>query len=258
MKLSLLSLLLGTVFFFAVGMSNVDAAVVSNWISWTAPGSYPSTASYINPVNGNTVNYPYATAASGSLDVPNIGTVAVTLAGEILNPTWSPVGSAFSTANNSFWSTWNENGTTYISANVPALPPNSDRVGVNGFGNATQTLTFNQTVTNLVMNIWSLGRPGTAGSWTFNAPFVVLSENTAGFQVSGNTISAEEGAGTIQFTGAFSSLAWTIDSPEALADWNIGATSVSAVPEPSVYALLCSGLAFGGLWYLRHRRQGRW
>lgn len=233
-----------------IGVHPASAAVVNNWINWTAPASYPNSAS------GGGYNYSYASGATGSLIFPDIGTVTTTLSGEILDPTFVPgYSSAFGTSTDVFWADANEGGTTYISENVPALPPNSDRIAVAGYAIATQTLTFSQPVTNLVMNIWSLGRPGEPGTWNFDSPFVVLSSNSNGFQVSGNSISGSEALGTIQFTGTFNSLSWTIPSPEIFADWNIGATSASVVPEPATFASVLTGLA--GCWYSLRRFRSR-
>ena len=225
------------------------ATPVTNWIVWTAPSGYPNTAT------GGAVPYSYASGVGGTLDFPGIGNVTTSLSGEVIDASFSPNSSAFGTSTDTFWANANTGGTTYISANVPSLPPNSDRIAVAGYGLSTQTLTFSQPVTNLVMNIWSLGTVVNPGTWSFDSPFVVLSSNDFGFQVSGNSLIGSEGSGTIQFTGTFSSLSWTIPAPELFADWNIGATSASVVPEPSTYAMALAGLGCGGISMWRRRKR---
>ena len=209
--------------------------IVNNWISWNNPGSFPN-------INTNPYSYNYATSAAGTIILPNGTPVTVSLNGEIEQSL-----SAFGTSNNSFWASANSGGTTYISANVPELPSNSDRIGLEGWAGPTQTLTFSQPVSNLVMNVWSMGSSGNTGSYQFNRPFALLSQNGL-LSVSGNELIGNEGAGTIQFTGTFTSLSWTVSSPEGSV-WNIGVTSASAsaVPEPGTWAaaaLLAGGAAF--------------
>ncbi len=149
------------------------------------------------------------------------------------------------------------------------LPTNSDRIAVGGTGNAYQTLTFGSTVSNIVMNIWSLGRPNDLGSWQFNQPFVILSENNGEYgsapyaldAAGGNRLNGYEGSGTIQFTGQFTSLSWQVLDPEFFAVWNIGVTSASApsaVPEPGQVAaslLLLAGI--GGYIFVKRRKAAK-
>jgi hypothetical protein len=226
----------------AISLQSASAALVG-WINWNNPGSYPFT-------NTSPYSYNYANSATGSLILPNGTPVSVTLSGEVEQSL-----SAFGTTNSNFWSSTNTGGTTYLSANVPTLPPNSDRIGLEGWAINQQTLTFNQTVSNLVMNVWSMGSSGNTGSYLFNQPFTILSQN-GNLSAVGNELLGNEGAGTIQFLGSFSSMSWTVSSPEGSA-WNIGATSTSAaaVPEPGQVAaslLLLSGI--GGYVFLKRRK----
>jgi hypothetical protein len=235
------------------------AAITTSWVDWVDPGSYPEYYS------GGIYPYNYATGTNGTITMPDNSTVNVTLAGEIMG---SYGASAFGTTDNAFWSNANYNGTTYISTNVPTLPTNSDRIGVAGSGLPTQTLTFSSGVTNILMNIWSLGDDqGNMGTWRFNQPFVILSQNAGQFPTpfalqseSNNTLNGYEGMGTIQFTGTFSELSWEVLNPEVYAVWNIGVTSASApdpspVPEPGQVAasiLLLAGIA-GYAWMKRRK-----
>ena len=191
--------------------------------------------------------------------MPNSSTVNVTLSGEIIG---SYGASEFGSNTDYFWAGENYNGTTYISANVPTLPPNSDRIGLGGYGIPTQSLSFSAPVSNIVMNIWSLGNPSTLGSWIFNQPFVILSQNAGQYpaapyalrSAANNTLNGYEGSGTLQFTGTFASLSWQVVNPEVYAVWNIGVTSASAaVPEPGTWA--AAALLVGGAAFARWRKR---
>jgi len=239
------------------------AAVTVNWINWTDPGSYPG-------FNNESIwPYNYANGTTGSITMPDTSTVGVTLSGEVMG---SYGASAFGTSDNSFWNGSNYNGTTYISSNVPSLPPNSDRIGVGGFAIPNQSLTFSSPVSNIVMNIWSLGDDqGTLGTWVFDQPFVILSQNAGQYPTQpfalqsapGNTLNGREGVGTIQFTGTFTSLSWDVINPEVYAVWNIGVTSAiapdpSPVPEPGQVAasiLLLAGI--GGYVWMKRRKTAK-
>ncbi len=238
--------------------SSLQSAVVLNWINWNAPGSYPNSSSL------GIYNFNYATGTTGTILMPNNTPVSITLSGEILNPSQFD-SSGFGIASNSYWVDRNHAGSTYISANVPTLPSNGDRIAVAGSGNPIQTLTFSQPVSNIVMNVWSLGRPSDLGSWRFDQPFAILSQNTGQYPSapfalqaeSMNTLNGYEGAGTIQFLGTFSTLSWEVLDPEFYAVWNIGVTSASVnpVPEPGQIAaslLLLTGIA--GYVFLKRRK----
>lgn len=237
------------------------------WIQWSAPGSYNGRATI--PEGADPVYpYAYATEALGTIAMPGGATVYVKLTGEILGnmPTQPPAplnASGFGIASNSYWSARNgagTNGAAFRSANVPDLPSNGDRIGVAGSsagGVQLQTLQFfsdagrttSVAVSNLVMDVWSLGRPGAGGEgrWNFTQNFDILSDNRNVPGFSGFTkgaggppysLSATEGTGTIQFAGSYTSVAWTVVYPELYAVWNIGVTSATApsdVPYPITY-----------------------
>jgi hypothetical protein len=239
-------------------ISTAPASIVVNWVNWTAPANYPQSN------ESGPLAYNYATGTTGSITMPNSLVVNVTLSGEIMNP--ADYGSSgFGISGNSYWNTRNYNGDTYISANVPSLPDNSDRIAVSGYGLAVQTLTFEAPVSNIVMNLWSLGDDqGTMGTWVFNQPFVILSQNAGQYPLTpyalqaeaNNTLNGYEGSGTIQFTGTFSSLSWQVVNPEVYAVWNIGVTSASApsaVPEPGTWA--AAALLAGGAVFMRWRKR---
>jgi hypothetical protein len=232
-------------------------AIVNNWVNWSAPSSY---------ISGSGISY--ASGTTGTIQLPNGDIVNVSLSGEILG---SFSASVFGSGSNTFWSEKNYNNNTYLSANVPNLPTNSDRIGLSGYAVPLQTLTFSQPVSNIVMNVWSMGADVIDGinSYSFNQPFTILSSNAGQYpsmpyslSASGNTLSGFEGAGTIQFTGTFTSLSWNVTAPELYSVWNIGVTSASAsaaaVPEPGQVAaslLLLAGI--GGYVFLKRRKAAK-
>jgi hypothetical protein len=227
---------------FAISLNTAQAQVASSsWTIWSNPGTFPNTTS---------LNYHWNSSASGSLTMPDLSTVSVTLSGEV-SSTLSTFGA---TSGSTMWDSYPPG--TFTSVNVPSLPSNGDFVFAGGFGNPSQTLTFSRPVQNIVMNIWSLGGGGDVGSFQFDQPFLVLSQDSRpgnDFTVIGNTLSGNEASGTIEFTGEFSSFSWTVPNPEWGFGWNIGASSVSAVPEPSTLALAVMG-GLGTLLLFRRRK----
>lgn len=265
--------------------NSLMAGVINNWIVWNAPTNYGSSA------NLGVTNYTYAPTATGSLALPGGGSpINATFSGEVVNPSIpgmpspsdplniyaGPSGfdSASGTTYDNYWSTRPAaNAATYLSTNIPNYPTqsdnstiNNDHIGVVGAGNATQTLTFDSPVQNLVMVVYSLGREGSPGQWSFSQDFDILSDNSAvsggsGFSKSGSgsnyLLTGSEGSGAIQFTGTFTQLTWTVTLPEVWASWNVGASSSpapSAVPEPTTMGIL--GLGALSMVY-RARRKAR-
>jgi hypothetical protein len=244
------------------GMS-ANAAVTVNWTDWNAPGSYPLSASTLPATGwwGNSIEY--ASGTTGSITMPDSTVVGVTFTGEILQDGGASV---FTTAAPSLWISSQGTPSAYISETVPSLPPTDTRIGLSGYGNPTQSITFSQSVENIVLIIRSLGSSTIAATWTFTQPFVVLSEkSTAPFTVSGgNTeLTGMESNGVIQFLGTFDSFSWTVSAAEIYSNWNLGVSSVSApdpspVPEPGQVAasvLLLAGI--GGYVWMKRRKTAK-
>ena len=163
---------------------------------------------------------------------------------------------------------WAVNSTIYtdppIVDNPPdsTSPPGADIIRLTGGTAAgTQTIVFSQPVVDPVMAILSLGQPGLAVTYNFNAAFDLLNSGTgffggnAGgslFEDPGNVLRGIEGHGIIQFPGTFTSISWTIPTAENWHGFQIGIPVVS-VPEPATLALLGIGLA--GLAISRRRKQ---
>lgn len=212
-----------------------------NWVTWTSPGSYPSN-------NPSPFAYSYTNGASGTLTLPDNTVVTVTLTGEVTRD--SCFTTTISACPSGYWRTiggWS--GTTYApagtytSTNVPSLPTNANMIAQAGHvpAVARHTLTFSQPVTNIVMPIFSLGG-GTGGmsAYRFDQDFTLLSQSpkcanpTPGtnpawecLSVQGRTLSGHEGAGTVQFTGTFTSLSWEVTVAEIYSGFNIGVTSAA-------------------------------
>jgi hypothetical protein len=130
-----------------------------------------------------------------------------------------------------------------------------------GGNSATQTLTFSQAVVNPVLAIWSLGQGGINASFVFNQTptFVSGGPNAeyggSAIVVSGNTVSGNEGNGTVEFIGTYSSLSWTNPVFEDWYGFNPGFQSVAAVPEPATWAMMILG--FCGVGFMAYRRKSK-
>lgn len=236
-----------TVLMSSTSVTTVRAvpAPTVNWISWTEPVSFPNSGSFLESPQFPPYTYNYATQALGSITMPDASTVFVKLDGEVVRKDGNAGPSGFGVSGSTYWSgrLYSGSGQAYRSTNVPDLPGNGDRIGVVGNYVAAQTLSFysdsNRTqpvnVSNIVMNIYSLGGPPLLGAWDFNQVFSILSDNrsvnqTYGFEKTApapgvHRLSAREGSGTIQFNGTFNSISWTVTEAEAFATWNIGVTS---------------------------------
>ncbi|WP_017668949.1 PEPxxWA-CTERM sorting domain-containing protein [Sandarakinorhabdus sp. AAP62] len=136
------------------------------------------------------------------------------------------------------------------------LPGNNDFVAPSGDG-VVHTINFSKAVRNPYIAIISLGRPNIQTSWTFGAPFTLIDQGqgfwgNGVFTINGNTISAGEAHGVIQFTGNFTSLTLTTNRTENWSGLTIGTSGV--VPEPSSWAMLIAGFGLVGA-AARRRRQ---
>ncbi len=139
----------------------------------------------------------------------------------------------------------------------------NDAIYLNGIGyNGTNTITFSQAVENPLIAIWSLGQPGLAASFTFNAtPTLQAGGPNAQYggssiTVAGNVVRGQEGNGVVMFQGTFTSLTFTTTA-ENYYGFTVGLNAASpppsGVPEPSSLGLMSLGF-LGCATGLRARR----
>ena len=125
-------------------------------------------------------------------------------------------------------------------------------------GTATvNTITFSSPVVNPVLAIWSLGSLGVGASFDFINLAPTLVSGGANAEYGGSTlvvnnsvVAGNEGNGTLRFAGTYTALSWTNPNFESWYGFNVGVAS--AVPEPSLFALLLAGL-FPVAWRVRRR-----
>jgi hypothetical protein len=142
---------------------------------------------------------------------------------------------------------WNPE-TTYVGGVVDTSPDSvGDHIALDGSSN-TGTINFSAPIVDPVIAIWSLGRPGSSASFTFQQTptFVVGGPNSqfggSAIVVDGNLVSGNEGNGVILFSGEFSSISFT-STNESWYAFTVGANGEPAViPIPAAAWLFGSGL----------------
>jgi PEP-CTERM motif len=203
-----------------LGLSTAAQATSITWTDWSASatntGSGTGTTSVTGSMGGITVTY------NGQLNAVN----------NFVN--WAP-------------------DATYNGGLPGNAPPNSfDSIteGINGGPSYTETFTFSSAVTDPYMAMWSLGNSNQQISLDFSDPFTIVSCGpSAQYQggcitkVSDNILAAE-GDGTIQFSGTYTSISFTVPVSEFYYGLTIGAPNpaIAPTPEPSSLALLGTGL----------------
>lgn len=164
----------------------------------------------------------------------------------------------------------NDTISPYTSAAVDNSPTGTDIIALQYAG--VQTLTFSEPIANPVFAFASLNGNGYAflnqdfeilslggvdgnvcGYWGCGNAIRVVAVDT--YQLNSNNVNGTEPHGTIQFTGAFSSVSWTSASNEYWNGFTVGIQGTAeevfpeeppptnGVPEPLTLALLGLGLA---------------
>jgi hypothetical protein len=194
-------------------------------------------------------------SATGTIAAPG-GPVGVSYSGQVYTTSQTACGTSY----------WVPTA-PYLSATVPNAPPPCDMISLTGgpaFG--ANTVTFSQAIVNPVMAILSLGQPSLVITYNFDQPFNILSSGPGFFggpgtlsQLTPNVLTGVEGHGLIQFQGTFSSISWTVPSPETWHGFTVGVAAVAGptqvIPEPATVTLL--GLGLVGIGAFARRRRAR-
>lgn len=182
------------------------------------------------------------TSADNNTAVGTLGSGTVSIDGGLHN--WQTAGGT---------DYWRQGGVTPWAAydGVSNLPTNNDFVApdING---STHVIKFSQTVIDPYIAVISLGQGGVQTSWAFDAPFSVVDVGQGHwgngvFTVVGNTLSAGEAHGIIQFKGSFDEISFVSNRVEFWSGLTVGVEGFAGgVPEPATWAMLITGFGLVG------------
>jgi len=195
---------------------------------------------------------PSAGTASGVITLPDFSTVNVDF--QAVNPDNSPGTFFFAQlgAGINYW----DPSTPYISAQVENSPPGTEIVALIGGQNQTYKVTLSAPIKDPIMAIVSLGRGGSNTKYDFDSPFTIVSQGTGYWggsataleQQPGDILNGNEGHGTIQFMGTFSTFSWTVPTPENWHGFTFGIRTTEALePTPNRVADATSTLGLTAL-----------
>lgn len=213
-------------------------------VTWILLGAAAAAFAVALPVQGATYYYVDWTSANvgggtatGTITLP--GSAPVTVTFQAVNPGGTP-GNLFGAQTAGGINYWIPS-TPYISAQVSNPPPDSDILQLAGGQNQTYIVTLSQPIKDPIMAIVSLGAPGTPIDYVFNTPFTIVSQG-AGYwgngpltALPGNILRGQEGHGTIQFLGTFSTFSWTVPNTEAWHGFTFGIRTTPVLePNPTI------------------------
>lgn len=195
---------------------------VTNWATWVIPTDYP--LPFTDDAGFYKTGADYTTGTTGTVIDPQSGqTIDMILSGEVAKYS-TQLG--FYPASQGY------------DSEVVGNPPSVDgsqvtQIAQTGFTlpeYQAHTLQFSAPVENAVMAIRSLGRGDLTGGFLFSQPFVVLSQNAAGFTSSGDSetgysLTGNEAGGMIQFLGTYDTISWIAIPAEAASYFTIGLTT---------------------------------
>jgi hypothetical protein len=198
--------------------------------------------------------------ASGTITLPDASVVTVGF--QAITATGGPGNLGPATQTGCGTNYWNPS-TPYVSAQVSNPPPACDIVALIGGVNQTYIVTLSEAIKDPIMAVLSLGQPSVFTTYDFDSPFDIVSQGT-GFwggtssslaELPNDILRGNEGHGTIQFIGTFSTFSWVVPTPENWHGFTFGIRTTeriepdppAAVPEPASLLLLVGGLAAGGV-----------
>ena len=215
-------------------MAAIVAALVASMWSFQTTSATSATITWANWTSSSTGT---SGSASGTL-----GTGTVSYSGQVYSTTQTTCGTDY----------WADNVTPnfqtdkpYISTTVHNRPPGCDIIALTGGGG--HTITFSPPVVNPVMAVNSTGAAGDTAEYHFTTPFTILSSGKGWFtpgagssslsNPSGNILRGNEGYGTLQFSGTFSSISWTVPDAEVWHGFTVGVSNNVQVLQTSLDAI---------------------
>ena len=194
------------------GATDGGVAPTVYWATWSqvTAGASGTAAGSLSPPQGE-VQVCY----TGEVDSESAATGGTTLSG------WGPV---------TFTPT-----STFESATVGNAPPPTGMIAVTGTGSGKQTITFSEPVKDPLVAVLS----GATLEFDFDAAAMVLSTGSyllggismgGTLAASGQTMTVAGGAGVVELPGTFSSLTFTLPTPESVCCFTVFTIGIRGLP----------------------------
>lgn len=194
-------------------------------------------------------------SATGTITLPDSSTVTVNFQAIDADGTDGTLYGAQTSGGINYWIP----STPYLSSQVENAPPDSDILQLAGGLSQLYRVTLSEPIKDPIMAILSLGQPSVTTTYDFDSPFTIVSQGagywggtgTSLVQLPGDILQGNEGHGTIQFIGTFSTFGWTVPTPETWHGFTFGIRTTeriepteppTGVPTPAPVALLGLGL----------------